>query len=93
MNSIGGCILEQVYCPPTKERHNSDSMDTQGGFLQHLKESFYHISDAFSSRRSFSDMSETSENTHKILNNMPTAGLVFGFTVFRYDKNISDLDI
>uniref|UniRef100_A0A914Z421 Uncharacterized protein n=1 Tax=Panagrolaimus superbus TaxID=310955 RepID=A0A914Z421_9BILA len=71
MNSIGGVILEQLYCPPERP---SVSPSENGGFFQHLRERVWSFTDVFSNGpRNFSLDDITTKNS-ELIDNMATAG-------------------
>uniref|UniRef100_A0AC35GCJ4 Uncharacterized protein n=1 Tax=Panagrolaimus sp. PS1159 TaxID=55785 RepID=A0AC35GCJ4_9BILA len=64
MNSIGGVILEQLYCPPERPSVGSPTTDNNGGFFQHLRERVSHFTDVFSNgHREFSISDMTTKNS------------------------------
>ena len=71
MNSIGGVILEQIYCPPERPL-NSENANNNGGFLQHLRERISSFTDSVIHRQT--DINSEISRNFEILDNMSTAG-------------------
>jgi hypothetical protein len=71
MNSIGGVILEQLYCPPERPA-NSPTENNNGGFFQHLRERVSSFTDSIIHRQT--DINSEISKNFEVLDNMSTAG-------------------